>query len=123
MDISQEIVDVLKENSLIFVSEEVPKDVIYLMYKFINGIDLRKIITQSIENSVDIDYVNYISQILENLVFLQSLGFVHLDIKPENFMIDDRNNVVFIDTEFLCNRQSDNCKLSAMTPNYIFGRL
>lgn len=118
-DIEEEIMDNLKEKDLIFISEEVPKDVIYLMYKFINGVDLRKKIKQAIEDGIDIDYVNYMSQILQNLVFLQSLGFVHLDIKPENFMIDDRNNVIFIDTEFLCNNQSVNCKLTAMTPNYI----
>ena len=118
--IDSEILRILVEKNLIFVSESIEPNIIYLLYEFINGETIGQKIKNAIENNEEIDYVSYMQNILENLIYLQQRDFVHLDLKPENFMVDSNNNVIFIDTEFLCNRKNqETCKMNAMTPNYV----
>lgn len=42
----------------------------------------------------------YTKQLTQTLLYIHSKHIVHLDIKPENLMIDDQFNLVFIDFAF-----------------------
>ena len=104
----------LINKNLVFISNELDDNQIYLLYEYIHGKTLR----QLIETDNTIDFVKYGRQILQTLILLQSNDLVHLDIKPENFMIDDDDNVKFIDTEFLCKQSHVNCTAKGMSASY-----
>ena len=114
----KEMRNILTKNNLLFMSNAVVENTVYLLYEFIDGKTLREII--DIHLPIDnVDFEKYVRQILEVLVLLQDHDLVHLDIKPENIMIDnEKKNVKFIDTEFLCKKTNPTCKMMGMSVSY-----
>jgi serine/threonine protein kinase len=112
--IDESTIEILTFNKLLLLDNTLPNNEIYILYEYIPG----KTIRQLIDSCDDINYIKYSQQILENLALLQSKNMVHLDIKPENFMIDINDNVKFIDTEFLCKKTNPECKVLGMSVSY-----
>lgn len=64
-----------------------------LVFEFIDGAPLN-ILYHSMDNKTKLDVVR---QLVEILVFLHSKKLIHRDIKPQNIMIEEGNNVRLID--------------------------
>lgn len=112
--ISEPTKRILLDNNLIFISDEISDDQIFLLYEFIKGETLR----DRIYSEREINFEKYGYQILQTLVLLQKYGLVHLDIKPDNFMIDYNDNIKFIDVEFLCKQSNIDCIMRGMSKSY-----
>jgi serine/threonine protein kinase len=104
----------LMENNLLFIDEDAIDSQVGIFYEFINGRTIREFI----ESGEPIDFLNYGRQILETLSLLQENELVHLDIKPENIMIDYEGRVKFIDTEYLCKKSNFKCKVVGLSAGY-----
>ncbi len=68
----------------------------FLSMEYIEGTDLKKMITNKIRFSEDI-IIQYLLQISDALAYAHSLGIVHRDIKPANIMITPFNTVKITD--------------------------
>jgi len=122
--IQQKNIESLKSNNLLFICEAIPDNQVYMLYEFIKGPTLREVIDAAAQKSQggaveEVDYKRFGYEILSTLNFLHSKMFVHLDIKPENFMINSESGTIkFIDTEFLCKRIWPTCSVKGMSISY-----
>lgn len=112
--ITEPTLNILTDNKLLLLDNTLSDHEIYLLYEYVPGRTIRELI----DSRDNIDYIKYTGQILENLALLHSKELVHLDIKPENFMIDNNENIKFIDTEFLCKKANPQCKVVGMSVSY-----
>jgi serine/threonine protein kinase len=120
-------IEVLKTNNLLFSCDAIPNNQVYMLYEFIKGPTLREVIDNAQKNqggaeggsTKEVNYKLYGHQILSTLDYLHKKMYVHLDIKPENFMINSETDTVkFIDTEFLCKRIWPHCGVKGMSISY-----
>jgi serine/threonine protein kinase len=97
----------------------------YLIMEFIKGVPLlqqKKAISGGVlgwgAHSEEAKKVllEYALRIIESLQTLHDAGYVHRDVTPVNFMVDDRNNIRLIDIEL-----AYSLKASYPTPPYAFG--
>jgi serine/threonine protein kinase len=76
----------------------------YLVTEFIDGKSLHEWVES---NNVSIERrIGYLMDLAKNLSELHALGYVHRDLNPANFLINEKNRVVFIDLE-MCYSLSD----------------
>jgi len=87
-------------NNFLTPSELTDNSILFIIYKNIQGQDL----STYIENN-RADYAtkqNIATKIIRAIKRLHTIGIVHLDLKPENIMIDRSNNPVLIDLGYAC---------------------
>lgn len=72
------------------------------------------------KNKIPENEAKYIfKQIVVALKYIHSQNVIHRDIKPENILIDEQNNIKFIDFGFSAYYDPDNLsKTNCHTPNY-----
>lgn len=119
--LSEEMVNLLKYNNMMFISDAVPDNNVYLLYEYIEGTLLTKLIDpRSPEVKLDLNLIKSIThQLLKVLVYMHSLGFAHLDIKPDNIILEKgTNNLKLIDVEFLCHINNLSCVATGISPQY-----
>jgi len=68
----------------------------YLLMELVDGRSLRELMTECWADLV-VWLPDVIRQATEALVHLHRLGLMHLDVKPDNYLLDDRMNVRLID--------------------------
>jgi serine/threonine protein kinase len=67
----------------------------------------------------EIDYTNFITDIIPTILKLHTKGFVHKDIKPDNILICDNNKYKLIDFGGVCHLSDEKCLREVlMTPGY-----
>jgi serine/threonine protein kinase len=124
-------------DNVIFTSNILSENIVYMLYEFIDGRELDDIINESHE---DIDYRRYGSELLNALVKLQNVPIriplsdgsiadriapmVHLDIKPSNIMIETATGTLkIIDLNTVCIAYNidgnGGCDRSAFTLEYL----
>ena len=74
---------------------------IFLLLKYYNNGSLYTIAQKDSEYLEDSVKNSYIKQILDIGCYLHKNGYIHCDIKPDNFFIDDKHNVRLGDLETL----------------------
>ncbi len=68
----------------------------YIVSEYVNGPNLMGYIEY--KKQIDIHYcVKYIKQILEGLSYLHKKGVIHKDIRPQNILLSDRDNIKILD--------------------------
>jgi len=75
-------------------------DAIYIVMEFVDGISLKKYINLSLRSSKSIasNTVRYIfNQVLSAIEFAHQNDIIHLDIKPENILLEGNLNVKVVD--------------------------
>jgi len=90
-----------------------------MLYEYIEGTVLYDLVKPD-SPKVSLDkIIGIVYQLLNTLVYLHSLGFAHLDIKPENIILEkSTNNLKLIDVEFLCHFQDKTCVATGISPHY-----
>jgi eukaryotic-like serine/threonine-protein kinase len=68
----------------------------YLLMELVSGRNIRELMTQCWQDLV-VWMPDVLRQMTEAVVQLHSLGLMHLDVKPDNYLLDDRMNVRLID--------------------------
>jgi len=117
----EEVATLLRDNTMIFISEAVPENNVYLLYEFIEGTLLTKLInSDSPELTLDLNRIKSIThQLLKVLVYMHGLGFAHLDIKPDNLILEKgTNNLKLIDVEFICHIDNLSCVATGVSKQY-----
>lgn len=69
----------------------------YYVMDYIKGVSLKDLINQQGKPFSEKDALDYLNQILSAVEYIHSKGILHLDIKPSNIMIDDKNTPILID--------------------------
>ena len=72
------------------------KNSIYLIMEYIKGIELFSYVNQKKRLS-EIEACQYYQQIISGIEYLEKLKIVHRDIKLENIIIENKNNIKIID--------------------------
>ena len=93
-----------KEHLLCFKSTMKYDDSTFILSEFINGMNLYdysnkyflNIPKNNIARMVN-TMLSFINQSIKSLDYIHSLGIIHYDIKPENMMVSDKNNLKIID--------------------------
>jgi serine/threonine protein kinase len=70
-------------------------ELLYLVMEYVEGNSLRRLIARKTVSERDV--LDYLPQIGEALQYAHENGIVHLDIKPENILVDGRNRVRVVD--------------------------
>jgi serine/threonine protein kinase len=101
----------------------------YLVMEFIRGISFTRVIRKAykngawceLERKVQLDLVDYLLRIITVVERLHSMGYVHRDITPENFMVDKKDKLWLIDIElmFSLTDQKPVPPFAIGTPGYI----
>jgi serine/threonine protein kinase len=109
----------LEHFNLIYISDTLNDAKICLLYEYIEGTVLNDLV-QPGSPKVSFDIIkDIVHQLLKILVHIHSLGFAHLDIKPENIMIEKHtNNLKLIDVEFLCPINDNTCVATGISRQY-----
>lgn len=95
-------------------------DYIYIVETYIDGITLKEKIRQCNNKIGEELLISYFMQLLELLKYLHTLkpySILHLDIKPENIMVDNFNNLFLLDFGISKISYKDNC-IKAATVKY-----
>lgn len=71
-------------------------DTLYIVEQRVNGIELRKLITDGYRFSLK-EAVEFLEQSLSFVQSIENLGIVHRDIKPENIILGNDGDVYFLD--------------------------
>lgn len=71
-------------------------DTLYIVEQRVNGIELRKLITDGYRFSLK-EAVEFLEQSLSFVQSIEKLGIVHRDIKPENIILGNDGDVYFLD--------------------------
>lgn len=96
---------------------------IYIIMEYIDGLSLDIKIKQ-IYNDFGIYEVNnfvlyFLVNISKILKFIHDRNIVHGDIKPDNILIENNNNIVLVDFGVSCIINSDLCKIKSGTLGYM----
>lgn len=121
-NLSQLSLDTLKfleHFNLIYISDTLDDARICMLYEYIEGTVLYDLV-QPGGPKVSFDIIkDIVHQLLKILVHMHSLGFAHLDIKPDNIMIEKHtNNLKLIDVEFLCPINDNTCVATGISFQY-----
>ncbi|OHS97608.1 CAMK family protein kinase [Tritrichomonas foetus] len=91
--------------SLFYVSENILHH--YLVMEYVNGITLQNRISNSGHIS-EFEAQHYFLQIFSAISYLhEKLKVIHRDLKADNIMIDQNNNIRLIDFGFACDIDDD----------------
>ena len=113
---------------IIFQSDQVEPNQSYILYELINGRNLYTLLEEG-----PVDYKNYGLQLLTGINFMHNLEIqlgtrkhiypiAHMDMKPENIMIDDKNILKIIDLNTICiatDKSGTACKRDSGTLQYL----
>ncbi len=98
---------------------------LYIFMEFIDGMDLREKLNRSKEKNIECaTAIDYALQLCEGLLFIHEKGrILHLDVKPENILIDPQGVVKITDfgisrASLLLRRQTIHSKIVG-TPLYM----
>lgn len=95
---------------------------IYLIQEYISGVSLYQFIKNKSQKRIlpEEVVIHFFRQIAEGVRYLHGQRVCHRDLKLENIIIDDRNNVKIIDFGFSV-QQTDDAKLKVFcgTPSYM----
>lgn len=97
---------------------------IYVVMEFINGNSLYDKMSkvESQNKKLPMPTIKkYMKQLLETMAFMHNMGMVHLDLKPENIMINENGDIVILDFGFACSiiEQKIKCNRIAGTDDYM----
>jgi len=93
---------------------------VYMIREYVDARNLRKLILNRdpllAENTLSL-----IRQIAGALQYIHASGYLHLDIKPENILVDDNGHVTLIDFDLAMPRRGRAVKLKQLpgTPAYL----
>ena len=108
-DIKLKIESFRKEASLIFGSFDLPgicsildffeeNSTAYIVQEYLSGGSLKEHLAQSARNRISYDEcLSLFTPVLEGLCHLHSMGILHLDISPDNLMLDGEGRLHLID--------------------------
>jgi serine/threonine protein kinase len=119
--LSDNLKSLLKYSNMIYLSDSVPGNNIYLLYEFIDGTILTNLIDpDSLEVTIDLNLIkSIVHQLLKIIVYIHNLGFAHLDIKPDNLILEKNTNILkIIDVEFLCYANDTTCIATGISQHY-----
>lgn len=88
----------LVEHDRIVKIEKVKLDteIPYIVSEYINGPNITGYIDY--KKSIDLEYkIKYMKQTLEGISYLHNQGIIHKDIRPQNILLADRDNVKILD--------------------------
>lgn len=109
----------LKHFNLIFISDALNDKTICMLYEYIEGTVLYDLVKPDSPKVSFDKIISIVYQLLNTLVYLHSLGFAHLDIKPENIILEkSTNNLKLIDVEFLCHIEDETCLATGISQHY-----
>eukprot|EP00347_Sterkiella_histriomuscorum_P019679 403340700 len=95
---------------------------VYLIQEFINGTSLYQYIkSKTSKRILPEDQARFFfKQLCESMRYLHSMNICHRDLKLENILIDDRNNIKLIDFGFsICTPPDQKLKIFCGTPSYM----
>ncbi len=95
---------------------------VYLIQEFINGVSLYQFIKNKTSKRIlpEEQARFFFKQLCECMRYLHSQSICHRDLKLENILIDDRNNVKLIDFGFsICTPPDQKLKIFCGTPSYM----
>ncbi len=96
---------------------------IYLVQEYVNGVSLYQYIKSKTQKRIlpEEQARFFFKQLCESIKHLHSQNICHRDLKLENILIDDRNNVKLIDFGFslLCSSLDQKLKIFCGTPSYM----
>lgn len=92
-------------------------DEVYIMMKYIHGIDVQAYITTNTVFTMD-RIVNIFNQISRVFQYLHGNDIVHLDFKLENIILDENDFITVIDLGFAM-QVTGNIRLSRGSPEYL----
>lgn len=80
------------------------KDRLFIVFEFVDGVELKEIITSKWHISVE-DAIHYLMQACRGLSYAHQQGLIHCDIKPQNMLVT--NDHVLKITDFGISRALD----------------
>ncbi|CDW78707.1 protein kinase domain containing protein [Stylonychia lemnae] len=105
----------------LFENFETSKEV-YLIQEYINGVSLYQYIKNKTSKRIlaEDQARFFFKQLCESVRYLHSQNICHRDLKLENILVDDRNNVKLIDFGFsICTPPDQKLKIFCGTPSYM----
>lgn len=85
-----------KTNANLLIKDNKTIEIAYIILEYINGRDLLEYINYTgLFHENEARY--YFSKLIKTMQIIHLKGYVHLDIKPQNIMVDEKFNLILID--------------------------